>query len=268
MPGRGFNNLELARVQNSLCPPHPSQAGVVRASLPVWVPRGHQSSDSWGLPPVGAGPAQGSCTQDGGRCWGGLAVGPESAQVLLEVRAQVRRLLRAAGQALRLSAVCGGASGFEGRTYLGACPGLGPARAEACGARGLEFGACSEFGARTLGSAPCAGQPSAPRAPSRPLALRAGPARLASGPERRGRRGRAGQGWGGAEARPERSPSGAGGGGRGRRRWRTWGCSSWRARGTRTRRAGLCCCWASCPTCTACPGATSAGSCSPGSPRR
>lgn len=68
----------------------------------------------------------------------------------------------------------------------------------------------------TLGPAR-SGRPAGPALrPSRPLAPRAGPARLASGPERRGRRGRAaGQGRGGAEARPEREPERSGRGVRG-----------------------------------------------------
>lgn len=109
----------------------------------------------------------------------------------------------------------------------------------------------------------------APRLRRRPLAPRVGPAGL-RGPAAAAKAGRRGQaGRGGAEP----GPSGALGPGQpgwefGGERWRAWGCSSRRAPGTRTPRAGPCCCWASCNTCTACPGATSAGSCSPGSPRR
>lgn len=82
---------------------------------------------------------------------------------------------------------------------------LGPGPAGVGARRGSGLWACSGSGR----------PPSAPPA-RRPLAPRAGPARLASGPERRGRRGRAaGQGRGGAEAGPEREPGRSGCGGRG-----------------------------------------------------
>lgn len=51
-------------------------------------------------------------------------------------------------------------------------------------------------------------------------------------------------------------------------RWRTCSWSSRPAPARRTRKAAPCSCWASCRTCTACPGPTCAASCSRGSPRR
>lgn len=171
---------------------------------------------------------------------------------------------------------------------IGACPGPGACRlwglprawarsaARGPAGSGLRVRACPGMvGGVGRGSAGVRAARSAPPA-RRPLAPRAGPARLASGPGAAGEAGpggRAGPGRrrGRAGAEPERSGAAAGRwgvGGRAGGRWRTWGCSSRPAPGTRTRRAGRCWCSGSCTTCTACPGATSAGSCSPGSPRR
>lgn len=212
-------------------------------------------------PLLEAGPAWGSCRLwSGGSCWGGLQVGPGSAQDLLEVRAtRVCRGWRLGARApswkgcLESCFLTLNAGRTQGPVGLGACPGLEPAGlAGACravgpaqglrpcrvsgltrgsgptgawgraAAQGLPARACRSGPAPGARGPPGMGRPAPPRrpgAPSRPLAPRAGPARLASGPERRGRRGRAaGQGRGGAEAGPERSPSGAGrrpGGGRG-----------------------------------------------------
>lgn len=111
--------------------------------------------------------------------------------------------------------------------FSGPPRGSGPARGlQPAGIWGLHWARRRAAAGRGLpgraggsGPAPGSGPPAPPRrpgAPSRPLAPRAGPARLASGPERRGRRGpgRAGQGRGGAEtgagAEPERSGAAAG----------------------------------------------------------
>lgn len=205
--GRGFSNVELARLQKPRRPsqPEPGWCGQGRPARGSPVTTGSRGSG-------GRLPGSGACSGlgDTGR-WaprGGLAVGPESAEAPLEVKAEVRALrplpARPFARAPSAAVLPVGGQDLPGAAGFGARPG-GGLRGSGPGARGLLGVGGPDLGVRS------ARRPALP--PSRPLAPRAGPARLASGPERRGRRGRAGPGRGGAEARRERSPSGAGGGG-------------------------------------------------------